>query len=262
MRGRELAGRPTGLSTLERFDLEADLEEWLDDHGVDDAWDHAPALVAQGLGSDELERVAAVVEEERLSAAVAWLTSSWRVHVLASEIALGSGRISEIVHALKSYSYLGQAPVQRVDVREGIDDTLVILRNKLKRGVEVELDYGPDVPPIQAYGSELNQVWTNLLDNAADAMRGQGRITIRTRRDGDSSVVVDVVDDGPGIPPEIQQRVFDPFFTTKEPGKGTGLGLATTYSIVTEKHHGSIEVHSRPGRTTFTVRLPIGGETP
>src|SRR5439155_22897507 len=148
-----------------------------------------------------------------------------------------AARISEIVGALKSYSYLGQAPVQAVDLREGLDNTLVILRSKLKVGVEVRREYGADVPPVQAWGSELNQVWTNLVDNAVDAMGGKGHLTIRTRRDGDWAVV-EVEDDGPGVPQAIQSQVFDPFFTTKAPGKGTGLGLSTSYSIIVAKHNG------------------------
>jgi signal transduction histidine kinase len=178
------------------------------------------------------------------------------VHALANEIGQGSGRISEIVQAMKTYSYLGQAPVQAVDVHEALDSTLVILRNKLKTGIEVHREYEPNLPAVAAYGSELNQVWTNLLDNAADAMGGHGNVIIRTRLDGDH-VVVEIEDDGPGVPEGIQHQVFDPFFTTKEPGKGTGLGLSTSYSIVTEKHHGLMTLHSRPGSTTFSVRLPI-----
>ena len=158
--------------------------------------------------------------------------------------------------ALKSYSYLGQAPLQEVALHEGLDNTLVILRHKLKRGIQVEREYCTDMPRVPAYGSELNQVWTNLLDNAVDAMDGSGRIVIRTRVER-GWAVVEVEDDGPGIPEAIQARIFDPFFTTKPPGKGTGLGLSTTYSIITEKHRGQIEVESRPGFTRFTVRLPF-----
>jgi signal transduction histidine kinase len=156
--------------------------------------------------------------------------------------------------------------VQAVDVHEGLESTLVIMRNKLKTGIDVVRDYAPDLPAVAAYGSELNQVWTNLIDNAADAIYGQerpfGTLTLRTSRDGDH-VVVEIEDDGPGVPEDVQPHLFDPFFTTKEPGKGTGLGLSTTYSIVTEKHRGTIAVDSRPGRTVITVRLPLDtGRTP
>jgi PAS domain S-box-containing protein len=254
-RAREHAVRPSDLGTVERSDREADVEDWLDDHDIDDAWRLAPTLVSQDLGTDDLDRLLDRVGDRGLDALLAWAGSAFRVHLLAHEIGQGSARISEIVGALKSYSYLGQAPVQAVDLHEGLDNTLVILRNKLKHGIDVRRDYG-EVPPVAAYGSELNQVWTNLLDNAADAMGGRGTITIRTRRDGDRAVV-EIIDDGPGIPAALQDRVFDPFFTTKEPGKGTGLGLSTTYSIVTEKHHGTITLTSVPGETCFRVCLPI-----
>jgi signal transduction histidine kinase len=252
---RERAARPDDAGTMERSDLEAAMEDWLEDHGVADSWELAPALVAQGLDLDMLARLAGVLEGKALSASVAWLTTAFRVYTLAHEIGQGSARISEIVGALKSYSYLGQAPVQDVDLHEGLDNTLVILRNKLKVGIRVHRDYGPDVPRVPAYGSELNQVWTNLLDNAADAMGGKGEITIRTRREA-GWAVVEICDNGPGIPDSVQARIFDPFFTTKAPGKGTGLGLSTSYSIITDKHKGTISVASRPGSTCFTVRLP------
>ncbi len=249
------AVRPGGLNTVERADREAELEEWLEDHDIDEPWEFAATLVAQGIEIGHLDRVAGDFDADTLTSVLSWATSAFRVHALAHEIGQGSSRISEIVGALKSYSYLGQAPVQAVDVHEGLDNTLVILRNKLKQGIEVIREYG-DVPPVAAYGSELNQVWTNLLDNATDAMGGEGTITIRTRREGHEAVV-EIVDDGPGIPDAIQPHVFDPFFTTKDPGKGTGLGLSTTYSIVTEKHRGTITVRSHPGETVFVVRLPL-----
>jgi len=255
-RARGRAGRPSELSTMERSDREAEIEDWLDDHDVADGWALAPGLVAQGLTRVDLDSLETTVGAAHLGPALTWSTAAHRVHALAHEIGQGSGRISEIVQAMKSYSYLGQAPVQAVDVHEGLDTTLVILRNKLKQGVEVRREYEPQLPAIAAYGAELNQVWTNLLDNAADALGGRGTVVIRTRRDGDS-VEVEIEDDGPGVPDAIQHQVFDPFFTTKEPGKGTGLGLATSYSIVTEKHHGSMSLRSRPGLTTFTVQLPI-----
>ena len=255
-RAREHAARPSDLGAVERSDRESELEDWLEHHGVQDAWQLAPALVAQRVDTEELTRLAARLDG-RLETVLAWAAGAFRVHMLAHEIGQGSSRISEIVGALRSYSYLGQAPIQEVDVHEGLDNTLVILRNKLRQGIDVVREYGDDVPLLTVYGSELNQVWTNLLDNAVDAMGGTGTITIRTRREGDS-VVVEIVDEGPGIPEDVQAKVFDPFFTTKEPGKGTGLGLATSYSIVTEKHHGSIRVSSRPGETRFAVSLPIG----
>jgi signal transduction histidine kinase len=257
-RAREAAARPGDLDPLDRADREAELEVWLEDLGVDGAWELAPSLVAQGLDATALSPLADAVEGAALSAALAWIGEAFPVEALVYEIGEGSARISEIVGALRGYSYLGRAPLQSIDLHEGIDNTLVILRSKLKQGIAVSREYCTDMPLVPAYGSELNQVWTNLLDNAADAMGGEGEIAIRTRTEPDWAVV-EIEDDGPGIPPELHSQVFDPFFTTKEPGKGTGLGLATTYSIVTEKHGGSIGVESRPGRTLFTVRIPLGG---
>ncbi|MBL0174703.1 MAG: hypothetical protein IPP94_05465 [Ignavibacteria bacterium] len=260
-RARAMAGRPSGISTLERSDREEAVEEWLDLHGIEDAWRIAPVLVAMEYAPPSLDQVAGVLRTELLPAVLAWAAAAFPVHALLYEINQGSARISEIVKALKGYSYLGQGPVQRVDVHEGLDNTLVILRSKLKEGVTVYRDYGSDVPLIQAFGSELNQVWTNLLDNAADAMNRKGEITIRTRR-RPGGIAVEIEDDGPGIPAEVLPRIFDPFFTTKEPGKGTGLGLSTSYSIVTEKHKGGFAVESRPGKTVFTVSIPFLCDAP
>jgi signal transduction histidine kinase len=253
---RERASSQSDFDALTRADCEAAVEEWLAERGVADPWELAPPLVGLGFDPSSLTQLASVFQGETLNAALAWIASLFPVYSLLSEIGHGSSRISEIVGALKSYSYLGQAPVQAVNLHEGIDNTLVILRNKLKVGVTVHRDYGADVPLVPGYGSELNQVWTNLLDNAADALGGKGQITIRTRRQG-AWAVVEIEDDGPGIPEENLPRIFDPFFTTKEPGKGTGLGLSTSYGIVTEKHKGEIRVESRPGCTRFTVKLPI-----
>jgi len=170
------------------------------------------------------------------------------------EVGEGATRISELVSAVKSYSYLDQAPVKEVDVSEGLDSTLVILRHRLKEGVTVRRELGTDLPRIEAWAGELNQVWTNLLHNAVDAMDGKGTIVIRTRKDGDG-IAVEIEDDGPGIPAAIQERIFDPFFTTKPPGVGTGLGLHITQSIV-RKHGGRIRLESAPGKTKFEVWLP------
>jgi signal transduction histidine kinase len=244
------------LSALERSDVEAETEDWLTDFGINDGWNLAPSLVAAGYTANKLNDLATSVGTERAIAFVHWIAAAYPVYSLLYDIGEGSSRISEIVVALKNYSYLDQAPVQNVNIHEGIDNTLIILRSKLKDGITVHREYAPNVPLITAYGSELNQVWTNILDNAAYAMKEKGEITIRTRRDG-KCVVVEIEDSGPGIPETIQSRVFDPFFTTKEPGKGTGLGLSTTYGIVTEKHRGTISLNSRPGSTVFTVRLPI-----
>ena len=253
---RERARAPSDLDALGRADREAEVERWLDEQGLRDPWLLAPSLADQGLDPAALSRLAAVLQGEALSAALEWVARLFAAHTLLYEIGQGSARISELVGALKSYSYLGQAPAQSVDLREGLDNTLVIMRGKLREGISVHRDYAPDVPKVPAYGSELNQVWTNLLDNAADAMDGKGEINIRTRREN-GWAVVEIEDNGPGIPEEIAPKIFDPFFTTKPPGKGTGLGLSTSFSIVTQRHKGEIRVASRPGSTRFTVRLPI-----
>jgi signal transduction histidine kinase len=187
------------------------------------------------------------------------LCSWFTINKLIRSVGLGAGRISEIVKALKSYAYLDQAPVQNVDVHQGLEDTILILGNKLKSGITIKREYAPNLPIIQAYGSELNQVWTNLIDNAIDAMGEQGVITLRTRAQ-DKWVVVAVEDNGEGIPEEIQSRVFDPFFTTKPPGVGTGLGLDISYNIVVQKHKGNINLSSQPGKTVFEVWLPVNFE--
>ena len=185
-----------------------------------------------------------------------WLSFKYAIYSLVEEISLGTGRIVELVKALKTYTYMDQAPVQSVDLREGLENTLIILHNKLKRGVTVVREYAEDLPVIEAYASELNQVWTNIIDNAIDAMDGEGTLIVRTRRE-DPWVVVEIEDDGHGIPKENLSKIFDPFFTTKGPGKGTGLGLNISRNLVVQKHRGQMSVKSNPGGTCFSVRLPI-----
>ena len=253
-----VAANPPDIGALIRSDREFEVQSWLEEVGVADAWEHAPALVSMGYETADLQKLAGRFNAPHVVVAVELLAASFAVYNLLAEIGQGASRISDIVKALKSYSYLDQAPIQEVDVHEGLDNTLLILHSKLKTGVDVHRDYGKDVPRIQAYGSELNQVWTNLIDNAADALDGKGDITLRTQKDG-GWVVVEVEDNGPGIPPDIQSRVFDAFFTTKPPGKGTGMGLDISYNIVVYKHHGDIQVRSEPGKTVFTVRLPVEG---
>ncbi len=260
-RARTAATQPAaGLDPLARSDREYELETWLDDRAVPDAWELAPTLVDLGYDVAGLAAFADRFAPDQLPAIVGWLGATHTVHNLMVEIGQGASRISEIVKALKSYAYLDQAPVQEVDVHEGLDDTLLILRNKLA-GLRVRREYAPDLPRIQAYGSELNQVWTNLVDNAADALHDTpgGEIVIRTLAEGDW-IRVEIEDNGPGIPPEVQPRIFDPFFTTKPPGQGTGLGLEISYNIVVNKHRGDIKVFSRPGQTTFRVDLPVNFE--
>lgn len=235
---------------------EDEVSDWLGERGVGESWLLAPTLVAGGIAPSDLEALAQDVGEENLAAAVRWVAASVELATLLNEAGRGSARISELVRALKSYSYEGQAPLQEVDLHDGIEDTLTILRHKLKQGIKVVRDYDRTLPKVMVYGSELNQVWTNLIDNAADALGGQGTITIRTRRNGEFAVI-EVCDDGPGVPPEIQPRIFDPFFTTKPLGQGTGLGLDITYRTVVNRHRGHIRLTSRPGDTRFDVMLPL-----
>ena len=255
-RARGRAARPISLTPLERRDREEALENWLDGHGVPVAWECAPALVNLDYSPDELSALAQHVPPKHLALAVEWLNTTYTVYTLLAELGQGAVHISDIVKALKTYSYLDQAPVQEVDVHEGLDNTLLLLRHKLKSGIIVRQEYAPDLPKIQAYGSELNQVWTNIIDNAADALAGQGQIIVRTRQENDW-LIVEVEDDGPGIPIDIQPRLFDPFFTTKPPGVGTGLGLDISHNIVVHKHRGDIKVFSEAGKTCFQVWLPL-----
>jgi signal transduction histidine kinase len=252
---QERAHKPVEMSALERSDLEAELESWLEGQGVDSPWEVAPGLANLGYDCSSLERLVAGFSQPKYGPIIDWLNYTYIGYSLLEEISQGTARISEIVSALKTYTFMDQAPAQEVDVHEGLDSTLVMLRSRLKGGITVRRDYAPDLPRIQAYGSELNQVWTNIIDNAIDAMQGQGEITLRTGYD-DKWVIVKVEDNGSGIPEAVLPHIFDPFYTTKAPGEGTGMGLNISHSIVVQKHGGRIDVHSRPGQTCFEVRLP------
>jgi signal transduction histidine kinase len=253
---RQRARQPVDLDSLTRSDREAELEAWLEEQGIEQAWDVAPTLADLGYELAALERLTGDYSPSQFPAVIYWLGDTYTLYSLLEEISQGAGRISELVKALKGYTYLDQAPIQTVDIHEGLDSTLVILRSKLKPGITVHREYADDLPRIQAFGSELNQVWTNLIDNAIDAMDGQGELTLRTRHD-DHWVVVEVEDNGAGIPEEILPNIFDPFVTTKAPGSGTGLGLNISHNIVVQKHQGRMDVASEPGRTRFEVRIPI-----
>jgi signal transduction histidine kinase len=253
---QQQAARPADLDALTRSDREYEVESWLEDRNIDNTWELAPALVEMGYTPDKLTSLAAELRVEQLGTAVTWLTITHTIYGLLQEISEGSSRISEIVKALKTYTYLDQAPVQDVDVHEGLDNTLVMLRSKLKKGITVRRDYCTNLPRIEAYGSELNQVWTNIIDNAVAAMNGQGEINLRTHYEG-SWITIEIEDNGPGIPESIQSKIFDPFFTTKAPGEGTGLGLNISHNIIVQKHKGEITVHSQPGRTSFQIKLPV-----
>lgn len=264
---QERASQPLGLDSLDRSDREYEVETWLSDHGIEKTWELAPTLVDLGYESDQLEALAANFSNEQIPIIIDWLEASYAIYLLLEEIAQGAGRIAEIVKALKSYVYLDQAPVQSVNVHEGLDNTLIMLRHKLKEGITVKREYDDRIPNIEAYGGELNQVWTNMIDNAIDAMDGKGEITLRTKYEP-PWVLVEIEDNGPGIPEDVQSKLFSPFFTTKPVGKGTGLGLNLSYKIIVERHGGDIKVYSHPGKTRFTVRLPVNledaksGETP
>ena len=253
---QERARQPADMESLTRSDRESELEAWLDDRGVENAWEAAPTLVDLGYGCSELETVVASFAPSQFRAVIDWLNYTYIIYSLLEEIGQGTGRIAELVKALKGYTYLDQAPIQTVDLHEGLDSTLVILRSKLKQGITVHREYTADLPHIQARGSELNQVWTNILDNAIGALNGSGEITLRTRYD-DDWVIVEIEDNGPGIREDVLPNLFEPFFTTKPPGQGTGLGLNISHNIVVQKHQGRIDVASQPGQTRFEVRLPV-----
>ncbi len=243
------------ISALERGDLEQEIEDWLYDFGIEDPWDIAAALVDLDFTANRLVEIKEQFTPEQLHDVLHWVVAIQQAHSLLREIGQGAERISEIVKALKSYAYLDQAPVQSVNIHEGLNNTLVILRHKLNQGIEVRRNYETDLANIEAYGSELNQVWTNMIDNAIDAIDGQGSITINTRHD-DNHIIVEIQDNGPGIAENIVPRIFDAFFTTKPPGKGSGLGLNICYNIIVYKHRGDIKLFTEPGFTCFQVWLP------
>jgi signal transduction histidine kinase len=247
------------LTALQRADREDELGDWLDGHGIGGAWDLAAVFVPAGLGTEDLEQVAGAVAGADLEAALRWLAYTVETESLLLEIAESTARISGLVDAAKQYSQLDRAPHQDTDLAAGLDATLVMLSAKIPPGVTVVKDYDRDLPPVPAYAAELNQVWTNLVVNALDAMAGSGTLTLRTAREGDCALV-EVGDTGPGVPEELRKRVFEPFFTTKPVGQGTGLGLDVSWRIVVNRHHGDVQLDSRPGDTRFRVLLPLTEE--
>jgi signal transduction histidine kinase len=250
----QLAPAPV-LDSLEQSDLEDELASWLDRNGVPNAQRLATGLVEGGVDCATVEELGAKFRGAVLSSVLARVVASVGAERLTREIEASTTRISELVRAVKEYSYMDQSPEQEVDVHKGIDSTLTMLGFLLKQGVEVKRAYDPALPRVLAHGSELNQVWTNLINNAVDAMGGKGELTIRTSRELDC-ILVEIIDNGPGIPDAIKARIFEPFFTTKGVGEGTGIGLDTVYRIV-RGHHGEVSFDSEPGRTSFQVRLPI-----
>jgi signal transduction histidine kinase len=247
------------LSPLEQSDREDALGDWLDGQNVANSWQLASALVTAGIESTDLEPLAAAMSCEAFSEALIWLEATLTMNNLVGEVEQSTSRISDLVTAIKNYSYMDRGDLQEIDLHEGLDNTLKILHHKLKYGVKVDREYSPDIPKISAYGSKLNQVWTNLIDNAIDGMNGKGELTIRTSLEN-NCILVEIIDNGSGIPQEIKARVFEPFFTSKDVGKGTGLGLDISRRIVVQEHKGNIRFDSQPGYTNFQVRLPINSQ--
>jgi signal transduction histidine kinase len=245
----------TPLDALTTSDLEQQIDSLLRSHGQNDLWQLAADLARKNVRPDGLESLFAILDADTARAALVRIAASVEVAALLDEIESGTSRISDLVRAIKEYTYMDQTPVQNVDLVKSLETTLTILNHKLKRGVVVHRDYERIPLVVNSFGSELNQVWTNLIDNAIDAMGGNGELRVRTYRE-DSFVVVEITDNGPGIPPAVQPHIFEPFFTTKGVGEGTGLGLDTVQRIV-KKHMGNIQVSSKPGDTRFQVWLPL-----
>jgi len=261
---REIESEAVISDPLAMADREEALSSWLASHGIDREWEIAPPLAAAGLDLGWCERAVAVLPGPALEPGLEWVASTLSAATLLSEIKASTRQISELVAAMSSYSHMDRASVQQITVTEGLESTLVMLGHKLGGGVTVVRDYGANVPRIEAYPAELNQVWTNLIDNAIDAMDGRGTLRLATRAEGDD-VVVEVGDTGPGMPPAVAARAFEAFYTTKDVGKGTGLGLDIAQRIVVERHGGTITIDSQPGETVLRVRIPArlhGGRRP
>jgi len=246
---------PAALDSLDRSNREEAIGDWLEEHRVQDARQLAPGLADAGCDLDTLHSLSERFDDETLADAVTRLTASFTINRLVEQIESATSRMADLVRAIKQYTYMDQSTEQEIDVHEGLENTLIMLHYRLKYGISVVREYDRSIPRICAHGSELNQVWTNLIDNAIDAMNGRGELVVRTAPEF-GRLLVEVRDSGPGIPPEIRSRIFEPFFTTKPVGDGTGLGLDTVYRIV-QKHRGEVRVDSEPGRTLFQVRLPF-----
>ncbi len=246
------------LSAIDSADREDELSDWLDGHDVPGAYELAPTFVQAGIDVEWLDVLANAAPPDSLGGAVHWLYYTVDTELLMKEITDSTTRISTLLEAAKQYSQMDRSPHQNADLRDLLDSTLVMLAGKIPPGVTVVKDYDESLPPVPSYPAELNQVWTNLIDNAVQAMGPEGRLTVRTLHD-DEYAIVQVSDTGAGIPPEVKDRIFEPFFTTKPIGHGTGLGLDIAWRIVVNKHRGYLTVTSEPGDTTFTVRLPLEG---
>ena len=247
------------LSPMQVGDAEDELTDWLDDHGIDNGWDLAPALVAAGVRTDGLDEIAETLPDALLADGIHWVAYALETEQLMVEIEDSTERISTLVAAAKQYSQMDRAAHQDIDVRDGLNSTLVMLHHKIKESGRIRkvVEYAEDLPLVPAHPAELNQVWTNLIDNAIGAMAADGgTLTIRTALEGEC-VLVEIGDTGPGVPKELQNKIFEPFFTTKPVGEGTGLGLDISYRVVTQRHGGDLKVVSSPGDTRFQVRLPL-----
>jgi signal transduction histidine kinase len=259
---RQRSHNPVLLNALACSEREWEIESWLDGHRVENGWQLAPVLTSLDWDAARLDALTATFGPSTLPCVLNWICAGFSAYSLIGDIAGASAHISQMVSVLKGYSYLDQAPVQTVNINEGLDNTLLILNRRLNDTITVQREYDPALPPIQAYGRELNQVWTNIIDNALTALDGRGALRIRTHCDPqrDGWIVVEIEDSGPGIPPQVQGMIFEPFFTTKKPGQGTGLGLNICYNVVVDKQKGEITFESEPGRTVFIVRLPVNFE--
>ncbi len=258
---REIEPQAAAHDSLALADHEEALASWLSRHGIVREWMIAPPLAAAGADLAWCERAATVLEGPALEPGLEWVASTLSAATLLSELKNSSRRISELVAAIKSYSQMDRGSMQLIDVTDGLESTLVMLGHKLRDGVTVVRDYSADVPRIEAYAGELNQVWTNLIDNAIDAMNGEGTLRLSTGAE-DDNVVIEVGDTGPGMPLQVAARAFEPFYTTKDAGKGTGLGLDIAQRIVVERHGGTITIDSRPGETVLRARLPTRPPVP
>jgi signal transduction histidine kinase len=244
------------LSPLQTSDREDELADWLDDNGATSGWEIAPTLVAGGVGVHDLQRVADALDASYLDGAIRWLAYTVETETLLGEIENATGRISALVGAAKQYSQMDRSAHQSIDVHDGLNSTLIMLSRKIGDQVRIVKNYDSNLPKVPAYAAELNQVWTNLIDNAIDAMHRSGTLTLHTAREGEQ-LLVEIGDTGPGIPDDMHQQIFEPFFTTKPVGEGTGLGLDVSWRIVVNRHGGSMRVISEPGDTRFQVRLPL-----
>jgi signal transduction histidine kinase len=254
----EQVAKAPKLDPLAASDAEDEMADWLDAYNIPDSWQMAPTFVQAGLGTAWLGRVADSVRTDKLEPALRWVNYAVETELLMNEIEDAVTRISTLVGAAKQYSQLDRAPYLEVDVHDLLDSTLMMLSGKIVKSIGIVKDYDRSLPKIPAYAGELNQVWTNIIDNAVSAMNNKGTLTVRTANE-DGMALIEFRDTGPGVPGDVMEHIFEPFYTTKPVGEGTGLGLDISYRIVVNKHHGDLRVQSVPGDTRFQVRLPVIG---